>query len=357
MATPQEYYTNWQDKGLQTPERPQELRDWLQSVGLNADEDYLIDSRVEKISMGLGWDQGVDVDASAGLFDAGLGLVDLVWWYQLKSKCKSVKHSGDDRTGEGGGDDEVITVDVPAIPLRVHHILFAVCIYSDGYSFHQVRKAYVRMMNGKPKHNKHVLCEFQLTEMTGHAMLMGLMTRKGAYWNFRALGLPAVGRTMHDIVQFPQNLECLSMSPSHPPLLRRVKVRVIKGENLVATDTGGLFRRTATSDPYFTIKFRKQYFKSPHISKTLNPTWKVPDFELGLLIESEPKALKIMMFDYDAVSKDDFMGSVWIPASALYNAGPGSHDLWFNLGPSKEPEFRNCKVSGRILLTVTVADT
>lgn len=152
MDVPAEYYNKWEgngefkvtdlhtglNAGLERPEKPADVRNWLQTVGLNAHEDYLIDSKVEKISMGLGWDQGVDVDASAGLFDDSYRVVDLVWWHKLKSDCKSVKHSGDDRTGEGGGDDEVITVEVPSIPLRVHHILFAVCIYSDGYSFHQV---------------------------------------------------------------------------------------------------------------------------------------------------------------------------------------------------------------------------
>ena len=79
------------------------------------------------------------MDASAALIGSQHDVVDLVWWHNLKSTCKSVKHSGDDTTGEGGGDDEIITVDITDIPLRVHHILFAVCIYSDGFSFDQVR--------------------------------------------------------------------------------------------------------------------------------------------------------------------------------------------------------------------------
>lgn len=59
----------------------------------------------------------------------------------------------------------------------------------------QVRSAYVRMMHGKKKHNSHVLASFNLSNMDGNAMIMGVLTRKGAYWNFRALGIPSKGRT------------------------------------------------------------------------------------------------------------------------------------------------------------------
>lgn len=82
--------------------------------------------------------EGVDVDASAALLTRDVQVIDMVWWHKLKSNCKSVTHSGDDRTGEGTGDDETITVDIPAIPLDVHHILFTVCIYSEGYTFNDV---------------------------------------------------------------------------------------------------------------------------------------------------------------------------------------------------------------------------
>ena len=49
-----------------------------------------------------------------------------------------MKHSGDDRTGEGGGDDEVITVELEKLPLKVHYMLFAVCVYSGAANFSQV---------------------------------------------------------------------------------------------------------------------------------------------------------------------------------------------------------------------------
>lgn len=65
----------------------------------------------------------------------------------------------------------------------------------------QVTSAYVRMMHGKQKYNHHVLCRFELTEMSGRSLLMGLLTRKGAYWSFRALGIPASGRSIADLLE------------------------------------------------------------------------------------------------------------------------------------------------------------
>ena len=98
----------------------------------------MLDCKVKRVAMGLGWDSGCDVDGSTALFDAKHQLVDMVWWKKLVSSNGAVKHSGDDRTGEGGGDDEVIKVDLDDLPLKVHYLLFAVCVYSGAASFAQV---------------------------------------------------------------------------------------------------------------------------------------------------------------------------------------------------------------------------
>ena len=65
----------------------------------------------------------------------------------------------------------------------------------------QVRSAYVRMMHGKEKYKKHEMCMFSLTEMSGHAMLMGVLTRKSPYWNFRSLGTPASRRSILELLR------------------------------------------------------------------------------------------------------------------------------------------------------------
>eukprot|EP00210_Caulerpa_lentillifera_P006507 g6215.t1 len=350
------YYSTWENQGLRKPEPPQELRDWANSIGLNPFEDYLINPKVHHLILGLGWDEGVDVDASAALFSQNHKLLDSVWWHQLTSKDGSVKHSGDDRTGEGGGDDERIHINLDELPSEVHHVLLAICIYSRGFSFSQVRRAYVRLILGKPKYNGHVLCSFSLSEMKGNAMIMGLISRRGAYWNFRALGMSATGRTIHELVQDKANLECLEMSPSWSPVLRRIQVLVVKGENLAPKDDPGLFGGESSSDPYYIIKFKNKKAISKHVSKSLNPEWKAMIFDMGFITEAEHKGLQIEVYDYDSISADDFMGCIWIPGSALYNHGVGKHDLWLTLGPSKEARHRKEFVSGRIHLEIRVTE-
>lgn len=118
-----------------------------------------------------------------------------------------------------------------------------------------------------------------------------------------------------------------------------------------------MFGRVRTSDPYFTMKFRGKTYKSPHINKTLEPIWDTPFFELGLLMETEPKAVKIEVFDFDRMSNDDFMGMIELRGSALFNLGPGVHKMDFRLEPSKKPEYRNEEVSGSLFFQVRVEDS
>ena len=136
-------------------ERTDDINSFLQSVGLQKNEDFLVSPSIRTVSMGLGWARlefallsersrfgracrGADVDASVALFDKHLRNVDCVWYRQLKSHCGSVRHSGDNLTGIGDGDDEVIAVNLRQIPLHVHHLLFAVCVYSFHLNFTDV---------------------------------------------------------------------------------------------------------------------------------------------------------------------------------------------------------------------------
>jgi len=79
------------------------------------------------------------------MFDNQRNLYDKVWWQKLRSDCGSVVHSGDNLTGKGEGDDEVITVDMERIPYRVNYILFAVCMYTRGSSLDRVRSHSTRV--------------------------------------------------------------------------------------------------------------------------------------------------------------------------------------------------------------------
>jgi len=151
------------------------------------------------VSVGLGWDvrstTGVDFDLDA----SALGLADnhkilsdeyFVFFNNLKSPDGSIEHTGDNLTGEGEGDDEVINVDLAGVPAQVTSIVFPVSIYdgdSRGQSFGQVRNAFIRVVNAA---DKSELARYDLSEdaSTETAMVFGELYRNGPEWKFRAIG-------------------------------------------------------------------------------------------------------------------------------------------------------------------------
>lgn len=151
------------------------------------------------VAVGLGWDlrtttgSDFDLDASAiGLgSDRKAPSQDLfVFFNNLRSADGSIEHLGDNRTGEGAGDDEVIKVDLAAVPPAVETIAFAVAIYdadARGQSFGQVVNAYIRVVD---QSNNTELARYDLSEdaSTETAMVFGELYRNGAEWKFRAVG-------------------------------------------------------------------------------------------------------------------------------------------------------------------------
>lgn len=151
------------------------------------------------VAVGLGWDlrtttgSDFDLDASAiGLgSDRKAPSQDLfVFFNNLRSADGSIEHLGDNRTGEGAGDDEVIKVDLAAVPPAVETIAFAVAIYdadARGQSFGQVINAYIRVVD---QSNNTELARYDLSEdaSTETAMVFGELYRNGAEWKFRAVG-------------------------------------------------------------------------------------------------------------------------------------------------------------------------
>ena len=129
-------------------------------------------------------------------------------------------------------------------------------------------------------------------------------------------------------------------------------VTVIKGEDLVAKDRPSLFRRRASSDPYFVIRFKNKTYTSEYKAQTLNPNWKSSGFDLGFVTEVEACLLTIEVFDYDTISSDDFMGMVQVPGSSLFSLGPGEHTDWFQLDDSEK--YKRQAVSGKILVSFNV---
>ncbi|ARU89002.1 TerD family protein [Pseudomonas sp. M30-35] len=168
-------------------------------------------SGLSKISLGLGWDAAksgffgkllgsggeIDLDASCILLDSELKPVDLVWFRQLKSNDGSIQHSGDNRTGEGDGDDESINVDLTRLPEAVKHLVFTVNSFT-GQTFEKVENAYCRIIDAS---NKTELARFNLSERGGHTgIVMASLSRGSSGWEFKAIGVTTNGRTVDDLV-------------------------------------------------------------------------------------------------------------------------------------------------------------
>jgi Uncharacterized proteins involved in stress response, homologs of TerZ and putative cAMP-binding protein CABP1 len=153
-----------------------------------------------KALVGLGWDpratdgKEFDLDAIAFLLNTS-GKVrndaDFIYFKNLKSADGSVEHTGDNRTGQGDGDDEALKVDLSRIPADVDRIVFCVIIYEGperGQNFGQVRNAFIRIADqGNPTAD---IARYDLAEdaSTETAMIFGELYRNGAEWKFRAVG-------------------------------------------------------------------------------------------------------------------------------------------------------------------------
>lgn len=157
------------------------------------------DPTLKKVLIGLGWDarstdgQDFDLDASAFLLtESGKvrGDSDFIFYNNLKSVDGSVTHTGDNRTGEGDGDDESLKITLGSIPAEISKIVFVVTIHDAALrkqSFGQVTGAFIRIANDETGTE---VARYDLTEdaSTETAMLFGELYRHAAEWKFRAVG-------------------------------------------------------------------------------------------------------------------------------------------------------------------------
>ena len=157
------------------------------------------DPNLKNVLIGLGWDarasDGVDFDLDASLFMVGEnGKVQNDDWFifynQLHSPCRSVEHTGDNRTGDGDGDDEAIKVALDKVPAHINRLVIAVTIHdaeTRKQNFGMVLDAFVRLVNSDS--DQEVL-RFDLSEdySTETAMVFGEIYRRGSEWKFRAVG-------------------------------------------------------------------------------------------------------------------------------------------------------------------------
>lgn len=157
------------------------------------------DPTLVRILIGLGWDEratdgaSFDLDASAFLLTASgkvRGNHDFIFYNQLKSQDGSVEHTGDNRSGQGDGDDESLVVDLSKVSPEIEKVAVTVTIHdaqSRGQNFGQIANAFIRVVN---QDSGIEIVRFDLAEdySTETAMVFGEVYRHNGEWKFRAVG-------------------------------------------------------------------------------------------------------------------------------------------------------------------------
>ena len=161
-----------------------------------------------RLTIGLGWDKArtagfmgtgapdIDLDASAVEY-SGQQFFDFAFYNNLQTRDGSVVHLGDNLTGRGDGDDEVITVDLARVHRQIDSIIFMVSSY-QGHSLEWISNAYCRLVDD---HDAE-LARFTLTAgvpQTGVAMAR--LFREGEQWTLRAIGEGIAVRIPTDAVE------------------------------------------------------------------------------------------------------------------------------------------------------------
>jgi len=153
---------------------------------------------LQKILVGLGWDvkpgNNLDLDAVCFMLGGNKKLVDddyFVFYNNLRSPDRSVEHTGDNRTGVGDGDDEMILVNLPSVDQSVEEMLFVVTINDatlKNHNFGLLDEAFIRIVNVET--NEEIL-RYQLdTDYPGATEVeFGKLLKEGNEWKFQAMGI------------------------------------------------------------------------------------------------------------------------------------------------------------------------
>ncbi len=170
---------------------------------------------LSRVFMGLGWDPvkksggflsglfggggggAIDLDASVIVFDAAKNDLETIYFGKLNSNDGSIRHGGDNLTGEGDGDDEVIYVDLSRLDSRAAYLVFTVNSYR-GQTFNEIDNAVARLVD---QTTDREICSFTLREQGAHTgVVMASLSKGSDGWTMKAHGIPANGRTVQDLL-------------------------------------------------------------------------------------------------------------------------------------------------------------
>ncbi|MFE2559141.1 TerD family protein [Streptomyces sp. NPDC059352] len=159
---------------------------------------------LSQVKMGLGWEpayrgKDIDLDASVIAYGPQRNHLDSCYFGKLSILNGSIKHSGDNLTGEGAGDDEVIVVDLGRLPADATGLVFTVNSFS-GQKFTEVAKAYCRLMDAATGEE---LVRFDLTtaEPQTGVMMAKLIKQFTGEWEMTAMGEFVKSRTVRGMVK------------------------------------------------------------------------------------------------------------------------------------------------------------
>lgn len=167
---------------------------------------------LSRLQVGLGWDPveqkksgglfgglfggggGANVDCDASVImledDRLVNQEDVVYFGRKTSVDGSIKHSGDNLTGEGAGDDETIFIELGQVPAKYNKLVFVVNIYDAkkrNQDFGMIRNAYIRVLN--PSTNEELIRYNLSDDYAGQtALITGEIYRSGSDWKFAAVG-------------------------------------------------------------------------------------------------------------------------------------------------------------------------
>lgn len=177
---------------------------------------------LEQVCIGLNWGSivnssfwglvknvdAVDLDGTVTLFDDKGKELDTVYYQQLLSKDRAIKHSGDDLDGDVGADDgkdnEIISLALNKINPKASSIFFYLNSY-QGHDFSKVPFSKIRIYEGLPNKIEDVMATFDLSSDEKYhgyvSMIMGRLDRQGNGWKFTSLGEPSKAPRINDIIK------------------------------------------------------------------------------------------------------------------------------------------------------------
>jgi len=178
-------------------------------------------AKLQNICVGINWGaiekkglfglskskEAVDLDASCALFTEQKQLQEVVYFGNLRSKDNSIKHSGDDLTGDMNGNDgldnEVITLDFSKLDAGTNYVAFVLNSFR-GHDFGTIPFASIRIYEGTPSRVNEVFATYDIASGAGFAghvsMVMGVFYKKNGEWKFNAIGEPTRDKKLQETV-------------------------------------------------------------------------------------------------------------------------------------------------------------